>query len=58
MGKKKDYGLYQFYTNSDIAKECIDTIDVFKYDIVVEPSAGTGTFYNLINLSYYYVYFT
>ena len=48
MGKKKDYGLYQFYTNSDIAKECIDTIDVSKYDIVVEPSAGTGTFYNLI----------
>jgi hypothetical protein len=48
LGKKKDYGLYQFYTNSDIAKECIDTIDVSKYDIVVEPSAGTGTFYNLI----------
>ena len=49
MGKKKDYGLDQFYTNSDIAQKCIDTIDVSKYDIVVEPSAGSGAFYNVIN---------
>ena len=49
MGKKKDYGLDQFYTNTDIAQECIDTIDVSKYDIVVEPSAGMGAFYNLID---------
>ena len=49
MGKKKDYGLDQFYTNSDIAKKCIDTIDVSKYDIVVEPSAGMGAYYNLID---------
>ena len=49
LGKKKDYGLDQFYTNSDIAKKCIDTIDVSKYDIVVEPSAGMGAFYNLID---------
>ena len=51
MGKKKDYGLDQFYTNSDIAKNCIDTIDLSKYDIVVEPSAGMGAFYNQISLS-------
>ena len=49
MSKKKDYGLDQFYTNSDIAKQCIDSIDITKYDIVVEPSAGTGAFYNLID---------
>ena len=49
MGKKKDYGLDQFYTNSDIAKQCIDSINITKYDIVVEPSAGTGAFYNLID---------
>ena len=48
MVRKKDYGLDQFYTNSDIAKKCIDTIDVSKYDMVVEPSAGMGAFYNLI----------
>ena len=49
LGKKKDYGLDQFYTNTDIAQKCIDTIDVSKYDIVVEPSAGMGAFYNLID---------
>ena len=49
MGRKKDYGLDQFYTNLDVAKKCIDTIDVSKYDIVVEPSAGMGAFYNQIN---------
>jgi len=49
LGRKKDYGLDQFYTNSDIAKKCIDTIDVSKYDMVIEPSAGTGAFYDSIN---------
>jgi len=49
LGKNKDYGLDQFYTNSDIAKKCIDSIDITKYDIVIEPSAGTGAFYNLID---------
>ena len=49
MGKKKDYGLDQFYTNSDIAQLCLDTIDVKDYDMVVEPSAGYGAFYNLID---------
>ena len=50
MVRKKDYGLDQFYTNSDMAQKCIDTIDVTKYDIVVEPSAGMGAFYNLIEV--------
>jgi len=49
MSRKKDYGLDQFYTKPDVAKKCIDTIDFSKYKIVVEPSAGTGAFYNLIN---------
>ena len=49
MGKKKDYGLDQFYTNSDIAQKCIDTIDLSEYDLVIEPSAGSGAFYNLID---------
>ena len=49
MGRKKDYGLDQFYTNTSVAQYCINTIDVSKYDIVVEPSAGTGAFYNLID---------
>jgi len=49
LGKKKDYGLDQFYTNLDMAKQCIDSIDITKYDVVVEPSAGAGAFYNQIN---------
>lgn len=49
MSKKKDYGLDQFYTNIDVAQKCIDSIDITKYDIVVEPSAGTGAFYNFID---------
>ena len=52
MGKKKDYGLDQFYTNLDIAKQCIDSIDITKYDVVIEPSAGAGAFYNQINHKY------
>ena len=49
MGNKKGNGLDQFYTNIDVAKLCVDTIDTSKYDIVIEPSAGTGAFYNLID---------
>ena len=49
MGNKKGNGLDQFYTNIDVAKLCVDTIDISKYDIVVEPSAGTGAFYNIID---------
>ena len=37
LGKKKDYGLDQFYTNTDVAQMCIDTIDISKYEIVIEP---------------------
>ena len=52
MGKKKDYGLDQFYTDLNIAKQCIDSIDITKYDVVIEPSAGAGAFYNQINHKY------
>ena len=48
MGKKKDYGLDQFYTNLDVAKKCIDSIDISKYDRIFEPSAGNGSFLNQI----------
>lgn len=39
----------KFYTNQCIAKKCIDMIDFDKYDIVIEPSAGNGSFSNNIN---------
>ena len=41
--------LDQFFTNLDIVDRCIDTINFKDYDIVIEPSAGDGSFYNKIN---------
>ena len=38
-------GLDQFYTNGDIVDMCLSTIDPSVYDMVIEPSAGSGSFY-------------
>lgn len=38
-------GLDQFYTNGDIVDMCLLTIDPSVYDMVIEPSAGSGSFY-------------
>ena len=38
----------KFYTKPEIAQRCIDKLDMGKYDLVIEPSAGNGSFYNLI----------
>jgi hypothetical protein len=40
--------LDQFFTNPDVVNNCIETIDFKDYDIVIEPSAGDGSFYNKI----------
>jgi hypothetical protein len=41
--------LDQFYTNHDISKKCIQIlknhVDFESYDFILEPSAGTGSFY-------------
>lgn len=45
--------LDQFYTDPAYARQFLDTvkqhIDFKKYDHVLEPSAGTGSFYNLLD---------
>jgi hypothetical protein len=44
-------GLDKFYTNPDTATKCIETVDsIYKWDwdLVVEPSAGNGSFYEQI----------
>lgn len=42
--------LDKFYTNADIAKQCINFIDNFStYDCIIEPSAGNGSFSSQIN---------
>jgi hypothetical protein len=44
--------LDQFYTNKDISKKCIDILKKYvsfsNYDYILEPSAGTGSFYKLL----------
>jgi hypothetical protein len=43
----------QFYTNTDIAEQCFNklkqTIDIDSFDYHMEPSAGTGAFYKLLD---------
>jgi len=47
--------LDQYYTNPTIAQVCMNTIydivDIDTIDVVVEPSAGTGSFFNLMDAS-------
>ena len=46
-------GLDQFYTNKDIAISCFKTlsqqVDLDDYDHILEPSAGNGSFYLLLD---------
>jgi len=40
--------LDQFFTKSDVARECLETLKHHTPDVWLEPSAGTGRFYNLL----------
>ena len=44
--------LDQFYTTNNIALKCYKQlnilVDINKYDILLEPSAGTGSFFKLL----------
>jgi len=48
----REEGLDKFYTIPTISKQCIDKVDelcdIAKYDLIVEPSAGNGSFLNQI----------
>ena len=46
MSKNK-YGLDQFYTKTETAKKCLNTLKLSNFDLIIEPSAGTGVFFNL-----------
>jgi len=45
------HGLDKFYTKSEIVDWCLDTIDYTNYDLVIEPSVGSGAFYSKIKHS-------
>ena len=34
----------RFYTTPAIVEKCLSLIDFTKYDYIIEPSAGTGSF--------------
>ena len=51
--KQNENGLDQFYTNKDVALKCYnklnEIINVKEYDIHLEPSAGSGSFFNIMD---------
>ena len=50
--KVRNDGLDKFYTKPDIALKCISKIKNWdNWDLVIEPSAGNGSFYNNIPVS-------
>jgi hypothetical protein len=52
LSKEKEMNLDQFYTKDDVAESCYtdlyQRIDVDKFDVLVEPSAGCGAFFKLL----------
>lgn len=49
--KRKQDAVYtfdQFFTRSEVAKQCLDLLDLDSFDLCIEPSAGTKSFYNLL----------
>ena len=53
MKKNNSNGLDQFYTKPDIALKCYhklqDFTNIHDYDTHLEPSAGSGSFYDLMD---------
>lgn len=47
MSKNK-YGFDQFYTKKEVVINCLKDIDFTLYDVVIEPSAGDGAFFDEI----------
>ena len=42
------YARGQFFTKKSVAQKLINTIDVKKYGLVIDPSVGSGAFFDLI----------
>lgn len=53
--KQNENGLDQFYTNPNIALDCYnklnEIVNLDEFDIHLEPSAGSGSFFNIMNHS-------
>ena len=51
MTYSKKQNFDKFYTKQEVVKQCLKYIDINSYDFVIEPSAGNGSFYSIINHS-------
>jgi len=49
LSKVREEGLDKFYTNPEIVDKCLESFnkhyDFDKFDLIIEPSAGSGNFY-------------
>ena len=45
---KRKVDIEKFYTKPEIAKLCLEHLDLNKYDRIIEPSAGNGSFSSLV----------
>lgn len=45
----RNQGLDKFYTLPAIARECLSQVNLSNYDLIVEPSAGNSSFFNIID---------
>ncbi|HHZ95327.1 MAG TPA: hypothetical protein EYN67_07170 [Flavobacteriales bacterium] len=41
----REVRLDKFYTNDNVVRECLALLSLEDYDVIVEPSAGSGAFY-------------
>lgn len=52
VDKVREQGLDKFYTNANIAEKCLNVLETYykweKWSLVVEPSAGNGSFFTRI----------
>lgn len=53
MATRKNIELEKFYTKPEVAKFCIEQLDLSKYDKIIEPSAGSGSFSNQLECEAY-----
>lgn len=48
LGQKNS--LDKFYTKTQIAKDCINKLNLNDFNFIIEPSAGNGSFSSLIKV--------
>jgi len=48
MAKNKKHINDKFYTKTEIVNKVLENLDLTKFDLIIEPSAGDGKFYDVI----------